>query len=143
MTARKPVAGWRVNHAGNAYVLDLGPITAAAYLVEGAVFWCVIEGRADADGWLNRRLLASPNARGQRDSIEAAQLAAEDAARALLLAGLASLAPPLPAGYEVSRREDALWLTWPDLAGDEDGVCLGDDSAAMAVACALLAAVRK
>lgn len=91
---RQPAAGWRVNLAGDAYVLDLGPITAAVYTCNGVWFWRVVAGRADGDGWLHRAAPASPKGvHGNAGDYgkEPGMLAAEDAADALLCAGLRAL----------------------------------------------------
>ena len=132
MTARKPVAGWRSDEHHDE--LRAGP------------FILRVWGRLD--GWRGH-IVAEPmdglpiifmDVDG--DDENEAKFAAEDAARALLLGGLASLAPGMPEGWTLTalriNGEPGHALT---NERDGDDVYLRADEVT-AVALGMLAAVR-
>lgn len=136
MTAeRKPCSGWR-EYDCDCYLLDLGIVKARVnrqgrhrsekpkrYYIGG------IDGRSEG--------------MGEHDDRDVLMCSMEDAARALLLDALVTLAPGMPEGWTLTAHADAL----PDggplyvLNGATCWAELGDAAAVDAVALGMLAAV--
>ena len=142
---RTPCAGWTE------------PLTAAGepYYVHATVgVFSLVAFRAQDDGRLHKLWAWEVRCGGmemahsdQRVTLAAAQLAAEDAARALLLAGLAVLGAGMPEGFALEWDNPDKWahafLVTEDEFGKPRRVHLGDSAEVQALALGMLAAVRK
>jgi len=130
VTARKPCGAWR--EGVSAHELFVGTFLR---LRAGAIAWEVeaVKTRGLAR-WCET--LKSGIVAGGPDE---AKLAAEDAARDLLLGGLAVLAPGMPEGWRIERFKSSIVLRDPE----DVGVFVGSEAKADALALGMLAAVRK
>lgn len=131
MTARKPCGEWREVIGGSVLLGGAGIPPMRVYQAAADLRWY----------WYGADLDPHP-----ADGKEAAQLAAEDAARDLLLGGLATLAPGMPEGFAIEWDNPDKWahafLVTEDEFGKPRRIHLGDSAELRAVALGMLAVVR-
>ena len=136
MTARRPSPLWRDYGSTSRLAIPHGP-TMRVYHYAVDLTW----------RWYLDGANLSPKNDPTCSSMDAAKLAAEDAARALLLAGLATLGAGMPEGFAIEWDNPDKWAHAFLITDDEFGkprrIHLGDSAEVTAVALGMLAAVRK